>query len=147
MYERSPSLQGSLHWSSMNLWTPTRDRGEESSKIIPYKKIATKMRSSKFETNSELIDFVRKKIREFNMIIDECTQIEKDLGVTGDDAEELIQEFSKVFNVDLSNFLFSQYFNDEPHLFYNGKDKKPLTIGHLEKAIAAGKLDDDIINS
>ncbi|MFW2476864.1 MAG: DUF1493 family protein [Sediminibacterium sp.] len=105
------------------------------------------MNNSSFKTNDALIDFIRKQIREFKMSIDKSTQIEKDLGVTGEEAEELIHEFSKSFNVDISNFMFSKYFNDEPHLLFNGMDKKPLTVGHLEKAIAIGKLNDTVINS
>lgn len=41
------------------------------------------------------------------------THIEDDLGITGDDAAELMQKFSKKFNVDLTGFDFMKSFDPE----------------------------------
>lgn len=41
------------------------------------------------------------------------TRVGEDLGIVGDDAEELLTEFSEKFNVDLTNFRFQDYFPDE----------------------------------
>ena len=36
-----------------------------------------------------------------------------DLGIDGEDAENLMLEYSKKFSVDLSEFVFNRYFNNE----------------------------------
>jgi len=41
------------------------------------------------------------------------TRIGEDLGVDGDDAVELLEEYSKRFSVDISNFSFDDYFGPE----------------------------------
>lgn len=97
---------------------------------------------------SELITFIRDTIREYNMPITRQTEIENDLGVTGDEAEDLIVAFGKRFNVDISNFDFSTYFYDEPGFFQiNDQVIASFKVGDLEKAIIAGRLDESVINS
>ena len=95
------------------------------------------------------IDFSGTDDIEYN----ENTDIEKDVGITGDDAADYLVEFGKRYNVDLSNFNFDDHFDPEGYappgsimstflLFEckNNNDKKPLTIGDLLNAIAKGKL-------
>jgi acyl carrier protein len=94
-----------------------------------------------------LVSFVRLRSREFKKSITRETLIEDDLGVTGDDAAELILEYSKKYNVDISNFIFTKYFNEESSVFTMEKRIWPFTIGHLEKAVIAGRLDEEIINN
>jgi acyl carrier protein len=96
---------------------------------------------------NELISFIRKQIGEYNMPIERETLIEYDLGVTGEDAAELIQAFSIQYKVDISNFLFTNYFNEEPFVLLKCKSVKSFTVGHLEKGILAGRLDEEVINS
>ena len=67
--------------------------------------------------------------------------IEEDLGITGEDAEELIREISYKFKVDISNFQFSKYFYDEPSIFTNQREVIFLTVADIEKAIFSGKLE------
>ncbi|PWT72117.1 MAG: hypothetical protein C5B59_16630 [Bacteroidetes bacterium] len=84
------------------------------------------------------------------------TKIEDDLGVYGDDAIEFMIRYGKQFNVDLSHFMASDYFSKEGDIilpavirFFKGKSltpRKALTVGHLEKGILAGRLDDEIIS-
>ena len=85
------------------------------------------------------------------------TTLEKDLGVSGDDAVEFLLDFSKEFQVDMSNFDIKKYFFPEgdsilPAIarLFTGKrqrKEKELRLGDLEKAVIAGRLDEEIINS
>lgn len=89
----------------------------------------------------ELIDFIRNEIGEYKMEITESTLIEDDIGVTGDDGVDLIKRFSKHYNVDISEFIYSDYFYPEGVFFISKEMKiKPLTIKDLENAILKGKL-------
>ena len=84
------------------------------------------------------------------------SKIEDDLGLTGDDAVEFILTFSKEFNVDISNFVISDYFSREgfdfisPIVnFFSKKEtvqKKNLTVGDLIKITEIGRLDEETIN-
>lgn len=97
---------------------------------------------------ADLVVFVREQVREYDMPITRETLIEDGLGITGDEAEELIVNLANRYNIDIVNFDFAKYFYDEPSVFNMQSGKvKPFTIGHLEKAIIAGRLDEDIINS
>lgn len=103
------------------------------------------------EIFNKLKDFVIHQSAVNDEIITRQTEIESDLGVYGDDAVEFILAFGKAFNVDVSNFMVSDYFNNEGdfilptiiRFFTNTKKKerKSFTVGHLEKAITTGKLD------
>lgn len=72
------------------------------------------------------------------------TRIEKDLGVTGDDAAELIEAFAKEFQVDVSRFTFHDYFGPEGIDFFcqypDLQTRKKLTVGDLVEAVGIGKL-------
>jgi hypothetical protein len=84
------------------------------------------------------------------------TTLETDLRITGDDSDEFLIAFGKEFNVDVSQFPIGNYFGDEGdpilpailRFFVNKKKRqtKELTIGHLEKAVIAGRLDEEVIN-
>ena len=94
--------------------------------------------------------FVAKQVGVNGIPLTRETIIDKDLGVVGDDAYELIIAFSKKFNVDVSNYMFADYFEPEgmnwlmPHTI---KNKMALTLGHLEKAIKGGRLEESIMHS
>jgi acyl carrier protein len=67
------------------------------------------------------------------------TSLNRDLGIDGDDATELLSLYSEAFGVDLSEFRFSQYFRDEPHLFNPSPSGRssgvtPITVGDLVDA-------------
>lgn len=104
-------------------------------------------------TWNELISFIN-KIWPFNHNIElkQSTTLNKDLGIYGDDADEVIYEFSKKFNVNIENINLSKYFEPEGSTFFINifSKKKPLkekelTLGDLEKAIRIGKLEDNNI--
>ena len=92
-----------------------------------------------------LVSFIRDEIGENKMNISKETLIENDLGVTGDEATELIQKFSKKFNVNINEFKYEKYFYPEPSLFNTLHSILPLTVGDLEKSILFGKLDETVI--
>jgi acyl carrier protein len=89
--------------------------------------------------------------------ITEDAELENDLGISGDDAVEYLIAFSKEFNVDISKFMAADYISPEgdsilPAIIrvFTGKKhpkQKELKIHHLEKAIIAGRLDEEIVNS
>ena len=106
-----------------------------------------KIKNMKEEIFNDLVAFIYKVSRNFEVPITMETSIENDLGVTGDDGEDLIIEFGKKYNVNITNFLFTKYFYPEPLTSSISKEIKVLTVGHLLKAIEAGRLDDEIINS
>lgn len=90
--------------------------------------------------NDVLVVFVREQIREFKLSINECTRLEDDLGVTGDEAEELIAAFAKRFNVNIEEFRFEKYFYSEPSIFISEEPKEVFTVGNLQKGIDCGYL-------
>lgn len=101
--------------------------------------------------------FVIEQRWEYPFVLERTTKIEKDLRITGDDAVEFIFAFSKKFNVNISNFMMTEYFEPEgdkilPAMirFFTGKKKaknKELLLGDLERAVEAGKLDNTAIGS
>ena len=102
-------------------------------------------KSSKLD---DLIYFIRVQTGVYNLPITRETLIEDELGITGDDAEDLIIAFAKRYGVNIENFNFTKYFYSEPGLFdFSSNKVEPFTIGHLEKAIIAGRLDEEVINS
>jgi len=88
----------------------------------------------------DLVLFIRNEISEFQKQITREKLIEDDLGVTGDEADELIISFSQSFFVDIIDFNFSKYFYSEPPSFFDTEKRHRLTIGDLEKAIELKKL-------
>lgn len=97
----------------------------------------------------DLVAFIYDKTGTRDIPIAPDTEIEADLGITGDDGEELIVHFSKRYNVNIDNFYFNRYFYPEPQYFgVSIRDKiEILRVRHLLKAIDAGRLDDAVINS
>jgi acyl carrier protein len=106
---------------------------------------------------NKLKDFVIKQSSVDDEEITRETKIEDDLGVSGGDAVNFIITYGKLFNVDVTKFMAADYFSSEgdvilPALMriFTGKPKsfrKVLTVGHLEKGIMAGRLDEEVINS
>ena len=103
------------------------------------------------EIFNDLKAFVLEESTVDDVEINRETEIENDLGVYGDDADDFLIKFGKKFNVDISQFPAGDYFSDEGDIilpalirfFTNTKkrERKSFTVGHLEKAIISGKLD------
>ena len=103
--------------------------------------------------NENIVEAIKSFIEEHQGIlrsrINTQSKIEEDLGITGDDAIEMLIAFGKKFNVDVSHFMAAEYFNAEGTSWIMPTytpNKKVLTVTHLEKAIIAGKLDESLIN-
>lgn len=96
-------------------------------------------------TLEELIDFIREESGAVSTKISEQTSIEDDLGVTGDDAVELMIKYAKLFNVDLSGFSPIKYFHPEPSIFASYRKISAINVGHLKQGIDAGFLNDGMI--
>lgn len=77
------------------------------------------------------------------------TSLENDLLISGIDAVNLMNKYSQEFEVDLSGFIFSDYFNSEgfslTNLWHKKESIKELTLGDLEKGIIAKRLDQGVI--
>ncbi len=104
-------------------------------------------------TWNELISFIN-KFWPFNNSIDlkQSTTLNGDLEIYGDDADELIYEFSKKFNINIDNFTISKYFESEGNTFFinifskkKSLKEKELTLGDLEYAMKIGRLADEFI--
>ncbi len=107
-----------------------------------------KNRNVKTETQfAELVSFISDKSGKHDIPITRQTLIEDDLGITGEDAYDLIKELSKKYQINISGFNFAKYFNEEPLMFLPDRKVIPFTVAHLEKAIIAGRLDEEVINS
>ena len=84
------------------------------------------------------------------------TRIQDDLRIYGDDAVEFIVAYGQAFNVDVTKFMAADYFDPEGDKILPAiirtltlKQKRPrkiLTVGHLEKGIKEGRLDESVIN-
>jgi acyl carrier protein len=77
-----------------------------------------------------------------------AASLENDLGVYGGDSTDLIIAFGKEFNVDVSRFMAADYFRGDGLNILGCRTKtKDLKVSHLEKAIVAGRLDEEVINA
>jgi hypothetical protein len=79
-------------------------------------------------------------------ILTRKTSLEDDLGITGDDGVEFLEEFHEQFPFDIGDFgTFGYYFSDEGFslfAFLFKKEKRlPLTLGMLEQAVIDGVWD------
>lgn len=105
----------------------------------------------------ELVNFLNDQGWEYKFQLKRDTQIENEMGITGDDAIDLIIKFGKLFKVDVSNFMAAEYFGGEGidilspivRIFTGRKEvqKKMLTLGNLENAMRKGRLDEESINA
>src|SRR5579863_10497581 len=81
-----------------------------------------------------------------NESVSEDTRILQDLGIDGDDADELLEAVHAKFGTRFEGFVFSTYFSNEE--FGSGEGwlrrrgfedpRKPLTVGHLLDVIIGG---------
>jgi hypothetical protein len=81
---------------------------------------------------SEIIEFLKDKTGADN--VSEHSDIANDLGIDGDDYDELIHEFSKKYNVDVSSCLWYFHYSEEGSwnsiggAFFQPPDKK---VNHI----------------
>ena len=101
------------------------------------------------EINSDLIHLIEDYV---SISVDsdlENLSLYHDLGIYGDDVDELLNEYINKFNVSISNFHSTDYFPNEGDeilktvwnlITRKKKTYKRLTIGDLHKGISEGKL-------
>lgn len=70
-------------------------------------------RSDSNELYWRIIDFLEQALGVDRCALHGGTRLGQDLGVDGDDAEELMQAFAAQFNVDLDGFNFGRHFGSE----------------------------------
>jgi hypothetical protein len=110
------------------------------------------------EVSERLQMFIKKERWQYGFPLTNDVRLYEDLGIYGDDAVEFLLAFGNEFHVDVSKFLAADYFKSEGidfispilKLFRNKRvttNKKVLMLGHLEKSIKAGRLDEEVINS
>jgi hypothetical protein len=99
------------------------------------------------EVLEQVISLIEKKMGRYRKPITRKTCLEKDLGMTGDDAVEFLLDYHKKYNVDLSKFDIRKYFMPEGDVFGMSSHKaKELTVGDLERGIIEKQLTDEMIS-
>jgi acyl carrier protein len=106
---------------------------------------------------NQIILFIKEKMGNYDRALTSKTCLEKDLGIIGDDAVELLLEYGKKFDVDLSNLDMRRYFTPEGdtilpsiiRVFTLSKEPKvsELTIGDLVKGVQAKQLNQKMIEN
>ncbi len=105
------------------------------------------------ELKSFLSTFLGIKEEEINF----ADSLFHDLGVDGDDASELLKNYSSNFNVDIDDFEFENYFGVEAsaslvQVIFKGliksdeHDRKKLTVEDLANGVKLGRLESWIFN-
>ncbi len=93
-------------------------------------------------TLQDFIDFLRNELGQVDLPISNSTQIAVELGVAGDDGEDLIIAIHKKYKVDVSRFNLNNYFGSEPAFWsLNHETLKPLSVGDLLGQIQRGYLE------
>jgi acyl carrier protein len=111
------------------------------------------MSSSTFD---HLKAFIVEQVGVYENEVTPDARLYEDLGVYGGDATDLLINYGKRFKVDVSKFMAADYFKGEGFdlmacliRFFTGKRPggafKILTVNDLEKGIAAGRLDEEVI--
>jgi hypothetical protein len=95
----------------------------------------------------EIVQFIFDSRGKYRKKIKSESELEIDLKITGDDAFEFIENFSKKFKVDISRFPIEKYFASESSidiyllLFLKRKSKRKLIkIKDLVNAVEIGEL-------
>ncbi|MFK8102492.1 MAG: DUF1493 family protein [Saprospiraceae bacterium] len=96
----------------------------------------------------EILDFVYQERGKYKGELTRNTELEHDLGITGDDAHEFMEAFFKKFQIKEKAFDLNKYFEPEGFSLINlkwlfGKRtakeiRKPIRLGHLEKVAESG---------
>lgn len=102
------------------------------------------------EVFEKIKEFVVKQRWEYDFPLSRETTLRKDLKLWGDDAVEFMEEYGKVFNVDLSELDLKKYFPPDGDiilpaiirtlLLKKHPEYSTLTLGDLEDAAKNGKL-------
>jgi hypothetical protein len=96
-------------------------------------------------TFEEVAELVR-KVTTYRRELTEATTLQSDIGVAGDDMDELLTAYSKRFGVDLSNYISYFHTGEEGWniggLFFPPPNKRvteiPITVGMLHRFALLG---------
>lgn len=103
----------------------------------------TEVTKFSMKPSDPVIDFVRAFACSGDIPITDASTLEGDLGITGDDALELIIAFVEKFNVDGTQFHMDNHFGAEGwDIFsrYSRSERNDLTISDLKEAVRLGVL-------
>lgn len=102
------------------------------------------------EILNEIIELIPTIMFPEDKPINDDLRLEDDLSIYGDDAIYFIQNYAKLFNVDISSFDYNKYFTKEYSWtfnkvikFFTGKDfvsREVLILNDLVEAAIIGKL-------
>jgi len=90
------------------------------------------------EIFEKIVIIIRRNRGELRKTITPDTRLQKDLGIDGVDAEEILNEYFVLYSMDISDFIFTDYFGEENfnligllQTLFTAKKMKPITVGHL----------------
>ena len=86
------------------------------------------------DNEKQIVSLVAQKTGQSPSEISLETRLLHDLGITGDDAGELLTEYSEMFHVDMREFEFERYFTGESWWFLGKGSKLPVTVRDLVDA-------------
>jgi len=104
-----------------------------------------------------IIAFIEEERWKYPFELKRSTKLDEELTINGDDAKDFIRAFGRKFNIDVANFIAVTQFEEDGDViippavrFLAGKKKlnfAEMTVGHLEKAVSYGKLDESIFET
>ena len=110
----------------------------------------TQLIRNSFDTEKKVVAFLQDVLEVSAGKVMPWSRIGQDLGVDGEDAEELLSLFSSHFNVDISGFHIGDYFGAEAginpplafmlRIFGNARPHKTLKVSDLVEAVKKGRL-------
>lgn len=92
------------------------------------------------EAAKDLFAFIQVKTGTQELPISPATSLEQDLGVTGEEAVELLRAIALRYQVELRHFRWSKYFYAEPHLGATYLTVEPFTVGDILRAVEKGSF-------
>ncbi|RYU81833.1 DUF1493 family protein [Hymenobacter persicinus] len=93
------------------------------------------------EAAQAIMTFIQDVTSTQDLVITPATRIEEDLGVTGQDAVDLLLAIAARYHVDLRHLRWDKYFYSEPHLgnFLMGyRPRELFTVGDILQAVERG---------
>lgn len=87
---------------------------------------------NQMEITKEVYDIISRRSSKKPDVLSNELYVEQDLGITGDDVAELLEEMQRKFQIDFGAFNFSLHFSPEVGWPENPEfGHYPVTVGHL----------------
>lgn len=91
---------------------------------------------------NQVCAIIKKNRGELDKPLTGATQLQHDLGIDGSDAEEIMIEYFSSFDIDSTQFVFTDYFGEETFNpiaalknIFKGIRRKQISINHLVKCV------------